>query len=194
MIHNNIRRNLLACSKHAKIVTTPKHELFRYYADYTLHVLEDQIESVDTIWFPALAKYDTRFNDQITAHVSIKEKVAQLKAHLKPTDEPFPVEQISAAFDYLHAQVNAEFDLEEQLSNVLGRVVPLQEIKKMEAQQEARRKADEKIWGLPWTFAYLMKGLSPKERAIFPPGMPRLVKDAILGAGTLRHSRYGYNL
>ena len=190
MIHNNIRRNLLACSRNAIAVPALKQEQFRYYADYTLHVLEDQLESVDTIWFPAFAKYDSRFDDQITAHASIKEKIGQLRDLLKPTEEGFPAEQISRGFEGLHSQVNQEFDLEEQLSNDLGHVVPLAEIKKMEAQQESRRKADEKTWGLPWTFAFLMKGLSPKERAIFPPGVPRLVKDAMLGTGTLRHSRY----
>ena len=189
MIHNNIRRNLLTCSQHAKSVTAPKYDLFRYYADYTLHVLEDQLDSVDTIWFPAFAKYESRFNDQITAHAPIKEKVVQLKELLKPTEESFPCGQIAAEFQTLHEQVNSEFDKEEQLSNDLGRVVPLDEIKKLDAQQEARRKADERVWGLPWTFAFLMKGLSPKERAIFPPGMPRLIKDAMLGTGTLRHSR-----
>ncbi|MCJ1303792.1 hypothetical protein MMC08_006603 [Hypocenomyce scalaris] len=184
MIHNNIRRNLLACSRNAIAVPALKQEQFRYYADYTLHVLEDQLESVDTIWFPAFAKYDSRFDDQITAHASIKEKIGQLRDLLKPTEEGFPAEQISRGFEGLHSQVNQEFDLEEQLSNDLGHVVPLAEIKKMEAQQESRRKADEKTWGLPWTFAFLMKGLSPKERAIFPPGVPRLVKDAMLADST----------
>ncbi len=189
MIHNNIRRNLLTCSQHAKSVTAPKYDPFRYYADYTIYVLEDQLESVDTIWFPIFAKYDSRFIDQINAHAPIKEKIGQLKELLKPTEESFPCGQIAAEFQTLHELVNSEFDKEEQLSNDLGRVVPLEEIKKLDAQQEARRKADEKIWGLPWTFAFLMKGLSPKERAIFPPGMPRLIKDAMLGTGTLRHSR-----
>lgn len=189
MIHNNIRRNLWTCSQHAKSVTAPKYDLFRYYADYTLHVLEDQIESVDTLWFPAFAKYDSRFSDQIAAHASIKQKIGQLKELLKPTEESFPCGQIAAEFESLHEHVNSEFDKEEQLSNDLGRVVPLAETKKLDTQQEARRKADEKKWGLPWTFAFLMKGLSPKERAIFPPGMPRLIKDAMLGTGTLRHSR-----
>ena len=189
MIHNNIRRNLLTCAKHAKSVTAPKYDLFRHYADYTLHVLEDQLESVDMIWFPAFSKYDSRFTDQITAHGPIKERIARLQALLKPTKESFPCGQIAVEFEALHEQVNDEFDTEEQLSNDLGRVVPLDEIKKLDAQQEARRKADEKTWGLPWTFTFLMKGLSPKERAIFPPGMPRLIKDAMLSTGTLRHSR-----
>ena len=144
---------------------------------------------MDTIWFPAFGKYNSRFNDQISAHAPIKEKAGQLKELLKPSKEAFPAEQVSTAFETLYEQVNKEFDVEEQLSNDLGHLVALEEIKKLETQQEARRKAVEKTWGLPWTFAFLMKGLSPKERAIFPPGLPRLVKDAMLSTGTLRHSR-----
>ena len=189
VIHNNIRRNLLACSQNAKTVPAPKLEAFRYYADYTLYVLEDQLEAVDTIWFPAFGKYNSRFNDQISAHAPIREKARQLKDLLKPTEETFPAEKVSTALETLHEQVNKEFDVEEQLANDLGHLVPMEEIKKLETQQEARRKAAEKTWGLPWTFAFLMKGLSPKERAIFPPGVPRLVKDAMLSTGTLRHSR-----
>jgi len=187
VIHNVIRRNLAACARNAKTVKPSDLTPFVFYANYTLRVLEDQLESVDTIWFPVFAQYNEDFKKQISAHAPLRESVNELQAQLKSTSlESTVATQISDAFEQLRARVEAQFDLEESLVNQLGRQIPIDEICKLEKQQEARRMSQVKAYGHLWTAVYLLRGLDPKERAIFPPGIPKLVVSGMLTAGAFQ--------
>ncbi|KAJ9660035.1 hypothetical protein H2201_007076 [Coniosporium apollinis] len=187
VIHNVIRRNLAACARNAKTVKPSDLTPFVFYATYTLYVLEDQLESVDTIWFPKFAEYDERFKEQVAAHAPLRESVSALQAMLKSTTLQDNVgTQVSDAFEQLGQKVEAQFDTEENLVNELGRRVPINEIRPLEKQQEARRMSQAKTYGQLWTAVYLLRGLDPKERAIFPPGIPKLVVSGMLTAGALQ--------
>lgn len=94
--------------------------------------------------------------------------------------------KISGSFSELHHEIDTQYDVEEDLSNRLGRRVPLDNIKAMEKQQEDRRKADVKTYGHLWTAVYLLRSLNPKERAIFPPGVPKFVASGMLTAGAMQ--------
>jgi hypothetical protein len=171
-------------------MTAPNIEPFVYYANYTLHVLEDQLESVDSIWFPVFARYDERFKEHIAAHAPLRQQITELQKLLNSTSlEETLQTQVAAGFDQLYQQIVAQFDAEEDLVNKLGRQVPIDEIQNLEKQQEARRRADVKVYGHLWTAVYLLRSLDPKERAIFPPGIPKLVVSGMLTAGALQFRR-----
>jgi hypothetical protein len=63
-------------------------DAFGTYANYTIFVLEDQLDAVDTIWFLAFAKYDERFHEQIVAHekFEITDKQAQASVPVEGKD------------------------------------------------------------------------------------------------------------
>lgn len=94
--------------------------------------------------------------------------------------------RISDGFAELRNEIDTQYDVEEDLSNNLGRRIPLEKIKAMEKQQEDRRKGDVKTYGHLWTAVYLLRSLNPKERAIFPPGIPKFVASGMLTAGAMQ--------
>lgn len=187
-IHNVIRRNLKACAEHASTVSEANIDAFATYAKYTLHVLRDQLDSVDEIWFPVFAEHDARFLDQKDAHDALYQKITALEAHLATATAP-QLEQIGAGFADLHESTDKQYDLEEDLVNALGRKVPIETIRSLEKKQEERRRADVKVYGHLWTAVYLLRGLEPKERAIFPPGIPKLIVGGMLTAGAMQFRR-----
>jgi hypothetical protein len=151
-----------------------------------LDVLKNQLDSVDTIWFLKFSEYDERFNAQIKAHEPIQKMAAELEDLLKPDELVEKASLISEKFEELYKRVDLEFDTEEQFSNELGHRVPIDEIQVMEKKQEERRSAQVKIYGHLWSAVYLLRALAPKERAIFPPGIPKLVVSGMLTAGALQ--------
>jgi hypothetical protein len=186
-----VRRNLAACAENAKSVKSSNTATFTTYANHTLWLLGDQLDSEDTIWFPQFAKYDDRFNQQITAHEALKSKADELKALLPSKEKtgssgPFQKEEISARFQELYDLTNSEYDTEENLSNGLGHRVPIEEIKELEKKQEARRAVSMKANGHLWSVVYLLKSLTPKERQIFPPGIPKAVASGMMTGGGLQ--------
>ncbi|KAF7125157.1 hypothetical protein CNMCM5793_001266 [Aspergillus hiratsukae] len=189
-IHNVIRRNLAACAEHAASVQQANIDAFATYAKYTLHVLRDQLSSVDEIWFPAFAEHDPRFLEQKDAHEALYQKITALETHLATATATAPqLEQIAAAFTDLHESTNAQYDHEESLVKGLGRKVPIETIRGLEKKQEERRRADVKVYGHLWTAVYLLRGLEPRERAIFPPGIPKLIVGGMLTAGAMQFRR-----
>ncbi|EAW14842.1 xanthocillin biosynthesis cluster protein xanF [Aspergillus clavatus NRRL 1] len=191
-IHNVVRRNLTACAEHAKSVDAANIEPFVYYAKYTLHVVQDQLESVDHIWFPVFSEHDNRFTDQTTAHEPLYKRIAELESLLN--GEPASLEQslrteVADGFQQLHELVDKQYEVEEALVNELGSKIPIKTIRGLEKQQEQRRRQDVKVYGQLWTAVYLLRGLAPKERAIFPPGIPKLVLNGMLTAGALQFRR-----
>ncbi|ERF73281.1 hypothetical protein EPUS_03113 [Endocarpon pusillum Z07020] len=84
IIHNVVRRNLLACFENAQQVNASNIGAFGTYVNYTMFVLEDQLDATDTIWFPTFAKYNSRFGQQIAAHKALKPKIQELKLLLHP--------------------------------------------------------------------------------------------------------------
>ncbi|KAF2195914.1 hypothetical protein K469DRAFT_546042 [Zopfia rhizophila CBS 207.26] len=189
-IHNVIRRNLASCAEHAKQVNKSNMAPFLTYANYTLHVLKDQLESVDTIWFPKFATYDQRFTAQIEAHRPIIKEIEELERLLEVEAFAESTDIVSQSFGQLHKWVDSEFDTEEALTNQLGHLVPIGEIQELEKRQEERRLAQVKVYGHLWTAVYLLRGLGPKERAIFPPGIPKVVASGMLTAGALQFRKY----
>lgn len=160
-----------------------------------MFVLEDQLDATDTIWFPTFAKYNSRFGQQMAAHEALKPKIQELKLLLPSKEKPvsleqLPKEQISNGFRELHDLVNHEYDKEEEMSNSLGHRVPIEEIQKLEKQQGARRLAAVKIYGHLWCAVYLLRSLSPKERAIFPPGLPKVVASGMMTGGAFQFRKY----
>lgn len=187
-----VRRNLASCAEHAKTVTGPNVAPFIAYAKYTLHVTNDQLESVEKIWFPVFSEYDSRFSAQTIAHAPLKEKVSLLNEMLttENTVESNLPKKIADTFTELRNEIEIQYDIEEDLSNWLGRRVPLDRIKAMEKQQEERRKGDVKTYGHLWTAVYMLRSLNPKERAIFPPGIPKFVASGMLTAGAMQFRKY----
>ncbi|RHZ60380.1 hypothetical protein CDV55_100262 [Aspergillus turcosus] len=189
-IHNVIRRNLKACAEHAVSVQPANIDAFATYAKYTLHVLRDQLDSVDQIWFPVFAEHDSRFLERNDVHDALYQKITALEAHLATATATAPqLEEIAASFADLHESTNKQYDLEEDLVNALGRKVPIETIRALEKRQEERRRADVKVYGHLWTAVYLLRGLEPKERAIFPPGIPKLIVGGMLTAGAMQFRR-----
>jgi hypothetical protein len=191
-IHNVIRRNLAACAEHAASVQPANIDAFATYAKYTLHVLRDQLDSVDEIWFPAFAEHDARFLEQKNAHEGLYQKITALEAQLAtspPQLEQLLATEIATSFTDLHDLTTAQYDAEESLVNSLGRKVPIETIRSLEKKQEERRRADVKVYGHLWTAVYLLRGLEPKERAIFPPGIPKLIVGGMLTAGAMQFRR-----
>ncbi|PKX96553.1 xanthocillin biosynthesis cluster protein xanF [Aspergillus novofumigatus IBT 16806] len=193
-IHNVIRRNLQACAEHATTVQPANIDAFTTYAKYTLHVLRDQLTSIDEIWFPVFAEHDPRFLTQKDAHDALYQKLTVLEAQLATSpaelegNQPLSTE-IAGAFAELHDLTDRQYDLEEDLVNQLGRKVPIETIRALEKKQEERRRADVKVYGHLWTAVYLLRGLEPKERAIFPPGIPKLIVGGMLTAGAMQFRR-----
>ncbi|KAH8585514.1 hypothetical protein B0O99DRAFT_530627 [Bisporella sp. PMI_857] len=185
-IHNVLRRSVASCAQHAKNVSSSNAVPFIFYSSYTLHVLKDQLESVDTVWFPKFSEYDERFNAQIKAHEPIYQMVAALEELLELEKLVEKASLISEKFEELHKSIDVEFDAEEQFSNELGHRVPIDEIRVMEKKQEERRSAQVKIYGHLWSAVYLLRALAPKERAIFPPGIPKVVVSGMLTAGAFQ--------
>lgn len=173
-------------------MTGPNISPFITYAKYTLHVTGDQLESVEKIWFPVFSEYDSRFSAQTMAHAPLKEKISMLNEMLTTEDtvEPNLPTKISDSFTELRNEIQTQYEIEEELVNNLGRQVPLDKIKAMEKQQEERRKADVKEYGHLWTAVYLLRSLNPKERAIFPPGIPKFVASGMLTAGAMQFRKY----
>ncbi|RHZ57239.1 xanthocillin biosynthesis cluster protein xanF [Aspergillus thermomutatus] len=195
-IHNVIRRNLKACAEHATSVQPATADAFVTYAKYTLHVLRDQLDSVNQIWFPVFAEHDARFGEQKGAHDALYEKLTALEAHLPGAAEPAQLEhildlstEIAGEFRELHEMTDKQYDVEEDLVNQLGRRVPIATIRGLEKKQEERRRRDVKAYGQLWTAVYLLRGLEPKERAIFPPGIPKLIMGGMLTAGAMQFRR-----
>lgn len=155
-----------------------------------MNVLKDQLESVDTIWFPRFAEYNERFLAQMKAHEQIRNMVAEIEPLLEPESFLKNATSISEKFQALHERVNWEYDTEERLSNELGHCVPMGEIRALEKKQDQRRAAMVKIYGHLWSAVYLLRALSPKERAIFPPGIPNVVMGGMLTAGGIQFKRY----
>jgi hypothetical protein len=174
-------------------------DAFSTYANYTIFILEDQLGSSDEIWFPSFAKYDERFQQQIAAHAALKPRIEELKRLLPSKDKPassdqFPKEQVSSGFRELYDLVSHEYDKEEELANGLGHRVPITEIREWDKQQEARRLAAVKVHGHLWSAVYLLKSLNAKERAIFPPGLPKVVASGMMTGGGLQFRKYVYHL
>lgn len=192
-IHNVIRRSLKACAEHASTVQAANIDAFATYAKYTLHVLRDQLSSVDEIWFPAFAEHDSRFVAQKDAHDALYQRITVLEAHLATSTAPEEMQLVStetaAAFADLHNLTDKQYDVEEELVNTLGRTMPIETIRGLEKKQEERRRADVKVYGHLWTAVYLLRGLEPKERAIFPPGIPKLIVGGMLTAGAMQFRR-----
>lgn len=188
-IHNIVRRNLASCAAHAKNVKKSNEAHFLTYAKYTLYVLEDQLQAVDLLWFPEFAKYDSRFSAQIKSHSVLFEQVSAVRELLEQDSFSEKGEEVSVKFQSLSEAVNEQYDVEERLCNELGHKVPLDTIKELEKQQEDRRKAQVKTYGHLWTALYVLRGLSPKEREIFPPGIPKVVVSGMLTAGSLQYRR-----
>ncbi|GFF39925.1 hypothetical protein IFM51744_04289 [Aspergillus udagawae] len=191
-IHNVIRRNLKACAEHAPSVQPASIDAFATYAKYTLHVLRDQLTSVDEIWFPVFAEYDPRFLAQKDAHDALYQKISALETHLATVSaeqDQLLATEIAAGFADLHNITDKQYDLEEELVNQLGRKVPMEKIRALEKKQEERRRADVKVYGHLWMAVYLLRGLEPKERAIFPPGIPKLIVGGMLTAGAMQFRR-----
>jgi hypothetical protein len=137
------------------------------------------------------AEYDPRFLQQKDAHDALYQKIIALEAHLANAAEQNELlsTEIAAAFAELHELTDKQYDLEEDLVNQLGRKVPIETIRGLEKKQEERRKADVKVYGHLWTAVYLLRGLEPKERAIFPPGIPKLIVGGMLTAGAMQFRR-----
>jgi hypothetical protein len=171
---------------HAKNVKKSNEAPFLTYAKYTLYLLEDQLQAVDSLWFPEFDKYDTRFNAQIQRHSTLFEQISTIREHLEKKSVSENVEEVSAKFQSLSEAVNEQYDVEEQLCKELGHKVSLNEIKELERQQEERRKVQVKTYGHLWTALYVLRGLSPKEREIFPPGIPKVVISGMLTAGSFQ--------
>lgn len=126
-------------------------DAFVTYAKYTLHVLRDQLTSVDEIWFPVFAEHDPRFLAQKDAHDALYQRITAVDAQLAtPPAELGQNEllstEIAAAFAELHELTDKQFDLEEDLVNQLGRKVPMDTIRGLEKKQEERRRADVKVY------------------------------------------------
>jgi hypothetical protein len=142
------------------------------------------------MWFPKFAVYDKAFTAQIDAHQQIiLPMVAELEGVLKSSNLVQNAAILSERFEKLDAKVNEEFDTEERLVNELGLRVPIGEIRDLEKKQEGRRQDQVKQHGHLWTAAYLLRGLAPKERAIFPPGIPKVVMSGMLTAGALQYRK-----
>ncbi|KAI9767097.1 MAG: hypothetical protein M1840_005886 [Geoglossum simile] len=193
-IHNVIRRNLRACGLNAGSIDDTSLAAFLRYAKYTLIVLKDQLYSCDKIWFPTFAKYDGDFTKQIEAHKPIVAKIAEVVGILASSSsgslDSFPATEISTAFERISSLIEPLFDEEERLSNQLGRSAPLDEIKEMGKKQEAHRRKMAKEQGQLWSTVYVLRGLSVREREIFPPGIPKLVLGGMLTAGALQYRKY----
>jgi len=192
-IHNVVRRNLRACALNVGSVDDTNIEAFLVYAKYTLVVLKDQLCSCDDIWFPTLAQYDADFAKQIEAHKPVVAKIAEamdvlVSASSGPPDS-FPAADISTAFEQILSLVEPLYDEEERLSNQLGRSIPLGKIKEMEKRQEVHRRKVAKEQGQLWSTVYVLRGLSVREREIFPPGVPKLVLGGMLTAGALQYRK-----
>lgn len=193
IIHNVVRRNLQSCYTNATSVSRSTAAPFLTYARYTIFVTEDQLDSVDTIWFPTFGKYDDRFNAQIQAHEALRSSIASVKkavdaAEGEPDQESL-WQAVSDAFRDLHQQTESTYDKEEALSNGLGHQIPMDVIKELEKQQEQRRRASVKTYGHLWCASYLLKSMNPQERAIFPPGLPKLVANGMMSGGAMHYRR-----
>ncbi|PLN85913.1 hypothetical protein BDW42DRAFT_159651 [Aspergillus taichungensis] len=195
IIHNVIRRNLTTCAEHMRNLSVAEIEPYITYAKYTLHVTLDQIISSDELWFPMFAEHDNRFAPYIVAHEQPRAQIVGLRELLSSLD---PISgfiddsvraQIADKFTELYSILNKQFDEEEVLVNELGRQVPLEKIQAMQKRQEERRKADVKTYGHLWTAVYLLRSLVPKERAIFPPGVPKFIANAMMTAGGMQFKR-----
>jgi hypothetical protein len=185
-IHNVIRRNLVSCSNHAKKITKSNAAPYANYAQYTLYILKDHLEAVDTLWFPKFGAYDTRFQTQIAAHATLIDMANGLEELIGAENMLDHAESISEKFGELSDASNKAFDDEELLSCELGHRVPLDQIQELEKKQEERRMEQVKTHGHLWPAVYLLRGLAPKERAIFPPGIPKMVMSGMLTAGALQ--------
>ena len=153
----------------------------------------DQLQSVNEIWYPTFAKYDTRFNNQIEIHEGCRSQIAVAKkaldaAEAEPSEKTL-WQAVSDVFRDLHEQMDQTYDAEEAMSNELGHKVPIEVIKELEKQQEERRKASIKTYGHLWCGTYLLKSMKPHERAIFPPGMPKLVVNGLMSGGSMAFRR-----
>ena len=135
------------------------------------------------------SEYDSRFKEQTAAHEPLREKVARLSVMLLAEDATLEQDlptKIADGFAELRNEIDSQYDVEENLSNSLGSRIPLDKIKAMEKQQEERRKGDVKTYGHLWTSVYLLRSLNPKERAIFPQGIPKFVASGMLTAGAMQ--------
>ena len=96
---------------------------------------------------------------------------------------------VSDAFRDLHGDINPIYDKEEAMSNELGHRVPIEVVRELEKKQEQRRKASVKTYGHLWCATYLLKSMKPQERAIFPPGLPKLVANGMMSGGAMHYRR-----
>lgn len=148
---------------------------------------------MDDIWSPAFAKYDTRFNDQTQVHEGLRNKTVSMKKALDAAegepDQEFLWHAVSDAFRDLHGEINPIYDKEEAMSNELGHRVPIEAVRELEKKQEQRRKASVKKYGHLWCATYLLRSMKPQERAIFPPGLPKLVASGMMSGGAMHYRR-----
>lgn len=191
MIHNVVLRNLESCAKGATTAMDLKSAAaFLTYANYTLHFTQDQLESVDKIWFPAFARHDPDFNDQTQKHQPIYVEIDSLRGQLnKASKNGADWHDVAAGFEQLRDKLEPLYLEEEQLSNKLGHRVPLEEIRGLEAQQEKRRVGGTKSHGQLWSVVYLLRSLKPAEREIFPPGLPKIVASGMLTGGAFQYGK-----
>jgi hypothetical protein len=161
------------------------------YAIHTLHVLRNHIDSVDKIYFPTYAQYDSAFAEQIEAHKPVCQKAEELSSLLTSAKEgTFPAERVSQEFGHLSTLVPVLFQRDEALINGLGRRVPVSQIELMEKQHRAGRVEEIKKHGHLWAATYLLSGMNAKEREVFPPGVPLVVKSGMIMSGSLWYRRY----
>lgn len=139
------------------------------------------------------AEYDPGFQAEIVAHEPLREQITALQDLLSVMTSAEKVEEslpkIAEGFAHLRSQISAQYDIEEDLVCSLGKKVPIDRIRGMEKLQEERRKSDVKTYGHLWTAVYLLRGLNPKERAIFSPGIPKFVAGGMLTAGAMQFRR-----
>lgn len=170
-------------------------DTFNFYANYTIFVLEDQLDAADTMWFPVFAHYDERFRQQIASHKMLRSKIEELKLLLPAKQKTESLQQsqeeeLSDAFRDLHDIANQEFDREEALLNSLGHRVPIDEIRELERRQQERRRGAIRIYGHLWSAVYLLRSLNANERAIFPPAIPRVAVRGMLTVGSFQYRRF----
>lgn len=193
IIHNVIRRNLESCAINAPSVDKSSAAPFLTYARHTLFVTDDQLASVDSIWHPAFTKYDPRFNDQTPVHEGLRSKIERVKKALDAAEEE-PDQKalwhaVSDVFRDLHADIDSVYDQEEAMSNELGHKMPIEVVREIAKKQEERRRASVRKYGHLWCAAYLLKSMKPHERAIFPPGLPKMMANGMMRGGGMHYRR-----
>lgn len=192
--HRCLERNLFSCSQKSSLVKQNTLEAYCQYALYTLDALEEQLASVDMIWYPAFTSYEPHFYHQIRVHDRLRALAEEARKLLsddprKTNIDDVKLDEVASIMLNLYDDVTAQYDIEEAMLDKMGHQVPLKALEHLVAEQKQRKVNFVAKHGQFWCATYLARTLHPDELQVVPPDLPRVLASVMMSAASLQYSK-----